>query len=83
MQGGYVSNSGHGAAYTNTVTFLKPYKDTNYTFLRNCHKNNIGNDPGTRWITGYNVKYTNRVTFFTDQQGYIAGDLWWAIGYTN
>lgn len=80
-QWGYMSNTGHGSAYEGTITFAKPFKDTNYCFMRTVHKNGIGNDPGTRWISGYNAKSTNKITYFTDQVGYIAGDQWKASGY--
>ena len=78
-QGGYQAA---GTAFVDvTVTFLKPFSDANYTFIRNAKRNLAKSDGAIGGWTGYTSKTATTVTFIIEHPNYALGSDWYACGY--
>lgn len=78
-QGGYQAS---GSVFADvTVTFLKPFSDANYTFLRNIKRNPAKTDGAVGGWTGYTSKTATSVTFINEASSYGLGSSWYACGY--
>lgn len=74
-QGGHIPQ---GSGTSGTITFLKPFSNTNYTVV-----SNTGNDAANNYfiVNTYTGKATSSVSWYKSANG-LAGD-WQACGYTS
>lgn len=77
-QGGYLTAT--SSSGNKTITFLVPFSNTNYCFLR-THKNYVtGTTTDGFRDNAYYSKATTTITVFQHTTSYIHGDDWYASG---
>lgn len=80
-QGGYLANTANNYSGTKfTITFLKPFKNTNYCFMRTDKYARPANMTYPNLNGTYNTKSTNKITLPGDGT-YNSGLDWYACGY--
>lgn len=77
-QGGQVTSLGTGAS-TNTVTFLKPFTDTNYTLTFAAFGNGFNSGEANFRCTAY----TSTTCTFYNNSGTVTTYKWYACGYIS
>ena len=80
-QGGYVAYTTDYAVLT--INFLKPYKDTNYTFSKTWHSTYMQAAQAMVPHLGYNTKTNSSITIISSVSPYGLGVDWRACGYIS
>lgn len=86
-QGGYYNNSGNSDYGNRTITFLKPFSNSNYNFKRSSATQSTSTVPGSTFYsiflsTCYYSKTNSSITCQVDGNTFLTGGFdWSACGY--